>query len=355
MHALGVTQAVLCATTADVDRHETGTWHPERAARLPAVEKALGDDLVREVVERIDVRQATFDELSLAHARDHLEAVERFVSRGGGSLDADTVTSKGSWETARWAAGTGLAAVDALASSDAAAAFVGIRPPGHHATVDQAMGFCLVNNVAVVAAALAARGDRVAIFDWDVHHGNGTQEIFWDRPDVLYASVHEHPAYPGTGRAHEIGGAAARGATINVPLPEGSTGATMLAAFDEIIGPEIARFEPDWLLISAGYDAHRADPLAGLSLSAGDYGLLAARSAELAPRGRIVVLLEGGYDLEALTNSVTATVAALAGNDAHDVERPTGGVTGMAAVATASRARRRAIDSTGASEQGTSR
>ncbi|MGI9612929.1 MAG: histone deacetylase family protein [Acidimicrobiales bacterium] len=350
-----MTRAVLCATTADVDRHETGTWHPERAARLPAVERALSDDLVREMVGRIEARQATLDELALAHAPGHLDALERFVTDGGGALDADTVTSKGSWETALWAAGTGLAAVDALASSDAAAAFVGIRPPGHHATADQAMGFCLINNMAVVAASLAARGDRVAIFDWDVHHGNGTQDIFWDRPDVLYASVHEHPAYPGTGRAYEIGGAAALGSTINVPLPEGSTGGTMLAAFDEIIGPEIERFGPDWLLISAGYDAHRADPLAGLSLSAGDYGLLAARSAELVPNGRIVVLLEGGYDLDALTNSVTSTVAALAGSGAHDVERPTGGVTGMAAVATAARARQRAIDTAGSNDRGESR
>jgi acetoin utilization deacetylase AcuC-like enzyme len=347
-----VTRAVLCATTADVDRHDTGSWHPERAARLPAVEQALTDDLVRDVVERIEVRQATLDELARAHDRGHLEAIERFVTGGGGALDADTVTSKGSWETARWAAGAGLAAVDVLGSTDAAAAFVGIRPPGHHATSDQAMGFCLINNVAVVAAALVERGDRVAIFDWDVHHGNGTQEIFWDRPEVLYASVHEYPAYPGTGRANEIGGSTAPGTTVNVPLPEGSAGGTMLAAFDEVIGPEIARFEPDWLLVSAGYDAHRADPLAGLSLSAGDYGLLAVRTAELAPAGQVVVFLEGGYDLAALTNSVTATVAALAGIDEHDVEQPTGGVTGMAAVATASRARHRAIDSVGDTEPG---
>ena len=341
-----VTRAVLCATTADVDRHETGSWHPERPARLPAVERALTDDLIREVVDRIEVRQATLDELALAHDRRHLEAIERFVTDGGGALDADTMTSRGSWNTARWAAGAGLAAVDALDKTDAAAAFVGIRPPGHHATADQAMGFCLVNNVAVVAAALVERRHRVAIFDWDVHHGNGTQDIFWDTPQVLYASVHEYPAYPGTGRAEEIGGAGARGATVNVPLPEGSTGGAMLAAFDDIIGPAIADFGPDWLLVSAGYDAHRADPLAGLSLSAGDFGLLAARTAELAPTGRTVVFLEGGYDLDALANSVTATVAALAGIEEHDVEPPTEGVTGRAAVTAASAARRRALDAT---------
>ncbi|MCP4222126.1 MAG: histone deacetylase [Actinomycetia bacterium] len=340
-----MTQAVLCATLAGLDDHDTGRWHPERPARLAAVERALADDLVREVIAPLEPRQATLDELAIAHDRFYLETVEQFVTSGGGALDADTMTSKGSWETALWAAGTGLAAVEGLSSAGAGAAFVGIRPPGHHATTNRAMGFCLINNVAVVAATLAARGERVAILDWDVHQGNGTQEIFWDEPRVLYASMHEHPAYPGTGLAVEVGGEGARGMNVNVPLPEGSTGEGALAAFDEIIGPAVSAFAPDWLLVSAGYDAHRADPLAGLAWSAGDYGLLSTRSAGLMTEaGRVIVFLEGGYDLDALSASVTATVAALAGVEGIQAEAPTNGGPGRAAIREASAVRRRALE-----------
>ncbi len=343
-HDCLVVKAVLCATLTGLDDHDTGGWHPERPARLAAVDRALASDLVKEIVAPLEPRQATLDELAIAHDRQYLEAIEQFVTSGGGALDADTMTSKGSWETALWAAGTGLAAVEALRATSAAAAFVGIRPPGHHASANHAMGFCLINNVAVVAATLAARGDRVAIFDWDVHHGNGTQEIFWDEPSVLYASMHEHPAYPGTGLAEDIGGEGARGLNVNVPLPEGSTGEVALAAFDEIIGPAVSAFSPDWLLVSAGFDAHRADPLAGLAWSAGDYGLLSARLAELmAEEGRVVVLLEGGYDLDALSTSVAATVAGLGDVAGHHTEAPTSGGPGRGAVAKASAARHRAL------------
>ncbi|MCP5028141.1 MAG: histone deacetylase [Actinomycetia bacterium] len=337
-------QAVLCATLAGLDHHDTGRWHPERPARLAAVQRALADNLVREVVTPLEPRQATIDQLAVAHDRLYLEAAERFVTSGGGALDPNTITSKGSWATARWAAGTGLDAVEDLTRTDTAAAFVGIRPPGHHASANHAMGFCLINNVAVVAATLAARGERVAILDWDVHHGNGTQEIFWDEPRVLYASMHEHPAYPGTGLAGDIGGEGARGMNVNVPLPEGSTGESALAAFDEIIGPAVSAFAPNWLLLSAGYDAHRADPLAGLAWSAGDYGLLSTRSAELMTKaGRVVVFLEGGYDLNALSASVTATVAALSGVGGDQTEAPTNGGPGRAAITEASAVRRRAL------------
>jgi acetoin utilization deacetylase AcuC-like enzyme len=206
---------VLCATLGELDEHDTGQWHPERPARLTAVDRALSHDALQEVVVPFKGRQANLDELAVAHDRLYLEAIKRFVTSGGGALDADTMTSKGSWETARWAAGTGLAAVDAIEASSGgtAGAFIGIRPPGHHATSNHAMGFCLVNNIAVVAATLADRGQRVAILDWDVHHGNGTEEIFWDDPPVLYTSMHEHPAYPGTGSAADVGGQQARGST----------------------------------------------------------------------------------------------------------------------------------------------
>ncbi|MEL7157484.1 MAG: histone deacetylase [Actinomycetota bacterium] len=337
-----MTRAVLCTTTADADRHDTGRHHPERPARLVAVERALTDRALCEIVVPLPGRLATIDELAAAHDRQYLGAIEQFIADGGGALDPDTVASAGSWDTARRAVGAGLAAIDELANTDAAAAFVGIRPPGHHATTNQAMGFCLVNNVAVVAANLRQRGQRVTVLDWDVHHGNGTQDIFWNEPDVLYVSIHEHPAYPGTGGAQEVGGPEARGTTVNIPLPEGATGDAALAAFDDIIEPAVRAFAPDWLLVSAGYDAHRADPLAGLAWSAGDYRLLTSRTAGLVPDGRLVLFLEGGYDLDALSSSVAATVAALGGVAEPDPEPPTSGGPGRDAVARTAATHRRA-------------
>jgi acetoin utilization deacetylase AcuC-like enzyme len=187
------------------------------------------------------------------------------------------------------------------------------------------MGFCLVNNVAVTAAALAAGGERVLIVDWDVHHGNGTQEIFWDDPNVMYVSTHEWPLYPGTGRAEEVGGDRARGLTVNIPLPPGSTGDAARAALEEVAGPAVAGFGPDWVLISAGFDAHRKDPLAGLEWSSGDYALLATTVRSWAPApGRLVAFLEGGYDLAALAQSTASTLSAL--TDApYEAEPPTSG------------------------------
>jgi acetoin utilization deacetylase AcuC-like enzyme len=188
------------------------------------------------------------------------------------------------------------------------------------------MGFCLLNNVAVTAAALVARGERVCVVDYDAHHGNGTQEVFYEDPRVLYVSFHEWPLYPGTGRIDEIGAGAGTGATCNLPLPAGATGDLYLRALDDVVAPLVERFDPTWLLVSAGFDAHRADPLTGLGLTAGDYAMLAARMAELAPGpGRLVVFLEGGYDLQALRASVTATLGPLVGEPARAVEPATSG------------------------------
>jgi acetoin utilization deacetylase AcuC-like enzyme len=329
-----LTDALLVASTTDVDDHDTGRGHPERPDRLRAVEQGLADAEV--AIQRLPARRATIEELARAHTFAYLQALQQFVAAGGGDLDPDTPTSTGSWDSATHAAGAVLAAVDALRAGDGVAAFVACRPPGHHATADHAMGFCLLNNVAVAAAALAADGERVLVLDWDVHHGNGTQAIFWDDPRVLYASLHEWPAYPGTGRATETGGSGAPGLTINVPLPPGATGDIALRGLDDVVGPAVERFGPTWVLVSAGYDAHRDDPLGGLAWSAGDYALLTARVAAFAPAsGRTIAVLEGGYDLDALRRSVAATASALLGVDGRP-EAPTSGGPGADAVLNAS-------------------
>lgn len=324
-------------------RHDTGPRHPECAARLTAVDDGvdaagLGDDLVR-----LAPRPATPEELERVHRPDYLRNVEQFVASGGRRIDSDTAVSPGSWDAALLAAGGGLTAVEALDSGLASAAFVASRPPGHHATESAAMGFCLINNVAVTAGSLAERGERVVIIDWDVHHGNGTQDIFWNDPRVMYVSTHQWPCYPGTGRAQEVGGAEAAGSTLNVPLPAGATGDAARMALDEVVAPEVESFGPTWILISAGFDAHRDDPLADLAWSAGDYADLSLTLAGWTPGPRrLIAFLEGGYDLAALGRSVTATVAGLAG-ERHAVEPPTAGGPGREAVEAVASVRQRLL------------
>jgi acetoin utilization deacetylase AcuC-like enzyme len=320
---------VVVASDEAIDEHDTGPRHPERHQRLAAVtrgiaEADLGDDLA--VLDPASIAPARTEDLERVHRPRFLRALEHFIESGGGALDPDTPVSAGSWRTALAAAGAGLAAVATLRGGGGDAAFVAVRPPGHHATRDRAQGFCLLNNVAIAAASLADAGERVLIVDWDVHHGNGTQDIFWDDPRVLYVSTHQWPAYPGTGPPNETGGAGAPGSTINVPLPPGATGDVALAALDDVVAPAAASFAPSWVLISAGFDAHRDDPLADLAWSAGDYSALTARVIDFAPaRGRVVAFLEGGYDLDALRQSVTATVAGLAGESAVPEPRTHGG------------------------------
>jgi acetoin utilization deacetylase AcuC-like enzyme len=247
------------------------------------------------------------------HPAAYLAELEDKVRRGGGNLDADTVLSPDSWRAAVAAAGTGIAAIDALSEGKADAAFLALRPPGHHARPAQGMGFCLLNNIAIAAAELAARGERVLIVDYDAHHGNGTQEIFYADSRVFYVSFHEWPLYPGTGRHDEIGTGEAEGTTLNVPLPAGATGDVYLRALDEAVAPRVESFAPTWVLVSAGFDAHRADPLTGLGLSAGDYAAISARIAAWAKPGRIVSFLEGGYSLDGLRDSVAASLPTLVG------------------------------------------
>ena len=330
---------LLLGTVSAQDRHDTGPGHPERPARLAALERGIAEAHLEDALAPLEGRPARITELARVHDELYLDALAQLAAAGGGDLDPDTPTSAGSWDTALSGAGLGLAAVDALRRGEADAAFVAPRPPGHHATTNRAMGFCLLNNVAVAAAALAADGERVVIVDWDVHHGNGTQDIFWNDPRVLYVSTHEWPAYPGTGRAVETGGPGAPGLTVNVPLPPGATGDVALAALDEVVAPEVEAFAPDWVLISAGFDAHRDDPLADLAWSAGDFADLTRRVAAFAPGpGRLIAVLEGGYDLAALATSAGATAAALVG-DGFRPEAATNGGPGRSAVIAAAQAR----------------
>jgi acetoin utilization deacetylase AcuC-like enzyme len=326
---------MLAVVTTTGVPHDTGLWHPERPARLAAVLDGLVEAALADAVVPVEAREATPEELALAHDTDYLARLARFCEEGGGSLDPDTVVGQHSYRAAVLGAGGALEVVEVLRSGRAEVGLVAARPPGHHATRDQAMGFCLVNHVAVVTAALRRQGERVAVVDWDVHHGNGTQAIFWDDPGVLYCSTHQAPLYPGSGAQDEIGGPRALGTTVNVPLPPGATGDVVLRALDEVIGPAVAEFQPTWIVVSAGFDAHRADPLADLQLSAGDFAELGRRVRELAPgAGRLLFVLEGGYDLDALRLSAGATLASALG-EPYRPERPTSGGPGLEAVRSA--------------------
>jgi acetoin utilization deacetylase AcuC-like enzyme len=291
--------------------HDPGKGHPESPARLRSVLDALDDPRFAGPVRR-EAPRATRAQLARVHAESLIDAVFAAApSIGHAQLDADTAMSPDSLEAALRAAGAVCAAVDALIDGEDTRAFCAVRPPGHHATHDTAMGFCLFNNIAIGAAQALARGrERVAIVDFDVHHGNGTQDIFWNEPRVLYASTHQSPLYPGTGARTETG----VGNIVNAPLPPGAGSAEFRAAFAQIVLPRLHDFRPQLVLISAGFDAHRLDPLASLEFSADDYAWVTRELAQIArthAQDRIVSSLEGGYSLTALRESTAAHVAAL--------------------------------------------
>jgi acetoin utilization deacetylase AcuC-like enzyme len=298
---------LLLYTHASFGAHDTGDGHPERPQRVAAAvsgAKAAGRE-ISEVAAPAADRAA----LLRVHEARYVDGIEAFCSSGGGALDADTNAVTESWEAAIRAAGAGTAAAAALEDGRGEEAFLAVRPPGHHATSTRAMGFCLFNNVAVTAASLAAAGARVAIVDWDVHHGNGTQDTFFRDGSVMYASIHEFPFYPGTGWVDELGAGQGLGSTINIPVPAGTAGDVYRSAVTEVVVPALESFGPDWLLVSAGYDAHLADPLADIQLDAADYGAMATELRATVPLGRTIYFLEGGYDLNAVEASVAATLS----------------------------------------------
>jgi acetoin utilization deacetylase AcuC-like enzyme len=335
---------LIVAGPTGTTEHDGGTFHPEQQARIASVMdgiRALGLD---DEVLYPPTPKAELGDLIRVHSGAYLTELEAFCAKGGGDIDPDTFARSDSWNAARRAAGAGLAAIGALEDAGEGVGFVSIRPPGHHAERDRAMGFCLLNNVAVAAASLTERGQKVLIVDWDVHHGNGTQSIFWDDPDVLYVSTHQFPFFPGTGRAKEIGGPTALGLTVNIPLPAGATGDVVRAAIDQVARPTIEEFSPDWVLVSCGFDAHLADPLGDLALSSGDFAEVARLVNEFTPRpGRLALFLEGGYHQMALKLSVTVTLGALLDLPTHPAA-PTSGGPGMNEVRLAVSERRRAME-----------
>ena len=301
--------------------HNTGFGHPETSKRLKVIMKELRLALTDvEKCKLVEPTLARLEDLELVHAPDHIQLVKRVCEQGGGLLDiGDTVASPESYTVARYAVGGALRAVDLVLSKKVRNAFALVRPPGHHAGPYYAAGFCIFNNVAVAASHLIKRHnfERVLILDIDAHHGNGTQEIFYETKKILYISLHEDPReFPGTGFVKEVGKNKGLGYNVNIPFPFRTGDKAYLRAVDDIVIPIISQFAPQFILVSAGYDGHYADPVAKLSISAISYAIIFNKLLKLASRfceGRFVALLEGGYNLRCLGKLAMLTISKMSG------------------------------------------
>jgi acetoin utilization deacetylase AcuC-like enzyme len=301
-------------------QHDPGTGHPERPERYDAVTRALTDAGLTKSMAHIAPRYATEDEIAACHSRAYIQIVKREIAAGGHELSTgDTNVGPRTWDVALQAVGGVMNAVDAVVSRKAANAFCAVRPPGHHARPEQGMGFCVFNNIAL-AARYAQRKHgigRVLIADWDVHHGNGTQDIFYEDGSVFFFSVHQSPWYPGTGRADETGASKGANCTMNCPFPAGSGREQILGAFRQKLMPAADAFKPDLILISAGFDSRKDDPLGQFTLADQDFAELTSLLLEAADKhagGRLVSVLEGGYSLSGLASAATAHVKTLTGS-----------------------------------------
>lgn len=306
--------------------HDTG-HHVENARRLEETMSLLEKSGIRQQLVEVHPEPASIDELSLVHSAEHISRVESAAKSGGGWLDADTVISPASYEVALYAAGGVIKAAEVVMRSEVDSAVALVRPPGHHATKGRAMGFCLFNNIAIAAKQImnSYQLDRIMIVDFDVHHGNATQESFYDDPKVLYFSTHQYPFYPGTGEIEEVGVGEGEGATVNVPLPAWCGDREYLHVFQQILSPIAYRFRPQIIMVSAGYDPHWADQISLMQLSTTGFAQMASTLKELASelcQGRLVFTLEGGYHTLALAHSIRATLEVLQGKP--QIEDPLG-------------------------------
>jgi acetoin utilization deacetylase AcuC-like enzyme len=320
---LGPSAAALIVDDPRFEGHVPPGPHPERPERLVAARQAVAERTAAGTrFERVEPRPASDEELVRVHAPRFIESLANLRGETG-YLDADTYVSAESVSIARLAAGSLVSMIDRMIDGPVRKGVALLRPPGHHARPARAMGFCLLNNVAIAAAHARARGlERIAIIDWDVHHGNGTQEIFWTDPNVLYVSTHQYPFYPGTGEADEVGDADGKGYTVNVPLAAGGGDAEYASAFERIVLPVVADYAPDLVLVSAGFDASARDPLAQMELSPNAFGWMArevARTTAATTQGRMALVLEGGYDLVALEAGLRSAIDGMLSLHADDL------------------------------------
>ncbi|MBU3911091.1 MAG: histone deacetylase [Candidatus Omnitrophica bacterium] len=297
-------------------KHDTGPHHPERASRLQAILRKLQKTDLINKLQLTEPGKASIDDIALVHHRSYIAKVKDAVKNGLLNLDPDTVISQDSFEAALFAAGGVINAIDLVFKGGADNAFCMVRPPGHHARPSQAMGFCIFNNIAIAARYLQKQHgiERVVVIDWDVHHGNGTEEAFYDDESVLYISLHQYPHYPGTGAREDNGKDKGKGFNLNLPMPAGSGDNEYIKVFKELVVPKVNSFKPQFILISAGFDGHRDDPLSSITLTEKGYYEMTAilkESAKLYSENRIVSVLEGGYNLFSLADSVHAHLEAL--------------------------------------------